>query len=270
MKKILRIADFFEKLENKNEENARDLADVYLLIGQIYQYNDNFQDSITWFTRAIVADDQYSVPYHSCAISYLKIGMPEKAIKCFEQEIIFAPGNYYSYLMLADLYNNEGMHELVEQTLIKLLDRDPDNIQCLHKLILFYERSNHAVDVELLRRHLLKPKDNFNRIEALIRSYHFCREKRFRDALDFLDFWYQKTSEVTILHLVKAHVYGELSLYTKKRQELAIFKEKNHGKEDLMLAKLNEFGQIFGDSAADRLTRRLILSIPGFKEVVLS
>jgi len=262
LKKLMRIAAFFEKLKFKNEEITRDLADVYLLIGQIYQYFGNLEESINWFTKAIVADDQYSVLYHSCAISYLKLGRHSDAIRCLEQEILLSPGNYYSYLTLADLYKELNMEKMLESTLKRLLDRDPDNIQGLHRLITFYEQSDPAVEVQMLRRRLLAAKSQFNRIEMLIRAYHLCKEKRYNDVLDFIDQWHRKVPQISIVYLIKAYVFGELKQYTKKRLELAEFKERNHGKEEIMQPELQEFGLIFGGNAQKRLSHRLNFIFP--------
>ena len=55
-------------------KRTADLADVYLLIGQIYQYNNSPQESVSWLSKAVVVDDRYDVPYHSLAISCLNMG----------------------------------------------------------------------------------------------------------------------------------------------------------------------------------------------------
>lgn len=262
LKKLTRISDFFENLKNKNEEIIRDLADVYTLVGQMHQYTDYLEESIDWFAKAIIVDDQYPVPYHSCAISNLKLGRSQDAIRCLEQEIILAPGNYYSYLMLSDIYKQQNMGKQVESTLKKLLQRDPNNIQGLHRLIQYYEEMAPAADVELLRRHLLNSKCQFNRIEAIIRSYHLICEKRYQEVIEFIDNWHRSATEVTVVHLIKAHVFGVLRHYTQKRLELAKFKERNHGREEIMLPKLHEFGLIFGKNAEKRLTHRLKFTFP--------
>lgn len=262
LKNLKKITVFFEKLKFKNEEIIRDLADVYLLIGQIQQYFDNLEDSINWFTKAIAADDQYSVPYHSCAISYLKLGRHSDAIRCLEQEILLSPGNYYAYLTLADLYKELNMEKMLEDTLKRLLERDPGNIQGLHRLIIYYELYDPAVEVQMLRRRLLGAKSQFNRIEMLIRAYHLCKEKRYHDVLNFIEQWHCSMPQISIIYLVKAHVFGELGQYTRKRLELAEFKEKNQGKEEIMQPDLQEFGLIFGKDAQKKLSHRLNFIFP--------
>ena len=264
LKNLKKITAFFEKLKFKNEEITRDLADVYLLIGQIYQYFDNLEESINWFTKAIVADDQYSVPYHSCAISYLKLGRHSDAIRCLEQEILLSPGNYYAYLTLADLYKELNMEKMLESTLKRLLERDPGNIQGLHRIITYYEQSDPAVEVQMLRRRLLGAKSQFNRIEMLIRAYHLCKEKRYHDALDFIEQWHCSMPQISTVYLVKAYIFGELGQYTRKRLELTEFKEKNQGKEEIMQPELQEFGLIFGKNAQKRLSHRLNYIFPNY------
>ncbi len=257
LKTLKKITAFFEKLKYKNEEITRDLADVYLLIGQIYQYFDNLEESINWLSKAIVADDKYSVPYHSCAISYLKLGRHADAIRCLEQEILLSPGNYYSYLALADIYKELNMKKMLESTLKRLLERDQGNIQGLHRLITYYEQSNPAVEVQMLRRRLLGAKSQFNRTEMLIRAYHLCKEKRYQDVLDFVEQWHRNMPQISTIYLIKAHVFGVLGQYTRKRLELAEFKEKCLDKIESMLPELQEFGLIFGKNAQKRLSHRL-------------
>lgn len=255
------LAAFFESLPNKNEEVDRDLADLYLLTGQIYQYAEKFEESISWFTKAIVVDDQYPVPYHSIALSFIKMKSPDKAIKSLEQEIMVCPGNYYSYLFLVDLYTKEKRYDEAESTLKKLLERDPENVQGLHKLIKFYENSG-IDDVRLLRRRLLGKNGHLNRLDSIIKVYHFCKENRLKHALEFLDEWYKESPDLTIIHLIKAYVLGELRQFKRKRLELAAFKSHNNGREDLIKAKLDEFESVFGTDAKRKLKQHLLLSNP--------
>ena len=261
VEELAELAAFFENLQNKNEEVDRDLADIYLLTGQIYQYAEKFEESINWFTKAIVVDDQYPAPYHSIALSYIKMNSPEKAVRSLEQEIMISPGNYYSYLYLVDLYMKEEKLEEAEATLRKLLERDPENIQGLHKLIKFYEKSG-AGDVKMLRRRILGTADHLNRLDSIIKAYHFCKENRLEDALEFLIAWHKESPDLTTIHLIKAYVYGELRQFTRKRLELAAFKSHNNGREDLIKAKLDEFESVFGTDAKRKLKQHLLLSNP--------
>lgn len=254
------LAFFYEKIENKNEEISRDLADIYLLIGQMYQYTDRFGESVNWLSKAATVDDGYPVPFHSLSISFMKMNDTVNAAKCLEQEIVIAPGNYYSYLILADLYRKSKLYNKEENCLKNLLSRDPENVQALHRLILYYEKCCPSSDVELLRRRLLNVGQRSNMLDAVIKTYHLCRENRLDEALEFLETWHRQSPDLTIVYLLKAHIHGELRHFTRKRRELAAFREKNGGREDVMLAKLEEFGSIFGKNAEGRLKRRLILS----------
>ncbi|KMQ50656.1 hypothetical protein CHISP_2507 [Chitinispirillum alkaliphilum] len=256
-----KLATFFESLRNKSEEISRDLAQIYLLTGQIFQYAGRFEESILWFKRSIIVDDQFASPYHSLAASYMSVGNTEMAIRCLEQEINVAPGNYYSHLMLADLYEKNQDMCSYENCLKNLLQRDPSNIQGLHRLIHLYETSSNA-SVDFLRTRLLRMEKNLNRTEAIIRAYHLCTLCRFDEALEFLGHWSAKSPEVTIIHLAKAYIYDKLHLFAKKRTELAIFKGKNHAKEEVIATKLREFAAVFGRNSANRLKRRLIVSHP--------
>ncbi len=261
VEQLQKISMFFESMENKNDENCRDLAQVYLLIGQLYQYAGMFDESIMWFKRSVIVDDQFASPYHSLFSSFMHINDTEMAIRCLQQEILVAPGNYYSHLLLADLYEKNSDGESLERCLKNLLERDPDNIQGLHRLIGFYEKGK-TVSVDLLRSRLLNRNGNFSRVESIIRAYHLSCANRFNDALDFLNTWSEKSPEVTIVHLAKAYLFDRLALYSKKRLELAIFKKKNNANAEVIATKLQEFEAVFGSKAGSRLKQRLVVSHP--------
>jgi len=254
------VARAFELLRNKNEEVSRDLAQVYLLIGQIYQFAGMFGDSIEWLSKSIIVDDMYPVSYHSLAVSYQSMGDTASAIKSLEQEVTVAPGNYYTYLLLADIYEKNGMDSEFEGVLKRLLERDPENIQGLHKLIRHYGRYGAQVDVELLRYRLLNRAEGLSRIEAVIRAYHLCMADRCGEALSFLAGWIRGAPDVSIVHLANAHIYGLTHQYSKKRSELSLFKRKNHGRDDVMEIKIQEFASVFGEESAEKLRQRLKVS----------
>lgn len=258
--KIKDLARFFELMENKSEENSRDLADVYLLIGQIYQYNNSPQESVSWLSKAVIVDDRYDVPYHSLAISCLNMGQTERAIKSLEQEIAVAPGNYYSYLLLADIFEKEGRSADVEDTLKKLLARDPENIQALHRLIRFYESKDAGVDIRLLKRRLLSVSRRCNRLELIIRVFYLCRDGKFQDALKELDEWHLRTTDSAIVHLLRACIFGALKKHKEGKRELAAFRAANNGREETMMSLLGEFGDVFGRGTAKKLYHRLLSS----------
>jgi len=251
------LARFLEGLRNKNEETSRDLAQVYLLIGQMHLYAGNFEESIAWINNSIVVDDMYPVAYHSLAQAFQSIGDESMSIKSLEQEIRVAPGNYYTYLLLADLYEKSGDFTRFEDVLRRLLERAPDNIQGLHKLIRHCERGAGGADADLLRRRLLDNSSDLSRIEAVIRAYHLAQTGREREAVEFLETWGGEAPDVSINHLANAHIYGRMRLHSKKRRELSLFRTKNHAREDVMEIKINEFASVFGEEAAEKIRRSL-------------
>lgn len=262
VEQLRELAAFFEEMENKNEENSRDQADIYVLIGEILQYHDDFAESIEWFRKAIAVNDRYSVPFHSLAISYRRLGDSKSAARCLEQELLLAPGNYFSYLLLADLYEEQGETQKTEEILKTLLERDPNNLQALHKIITHYERTDANLDVEFLRRRIAAIRKPFTKMEMMIWVYHICAERRYSDALRFLTKREKDSPEITIIHLLKAYVYGEMREFTKKKAELTAFQQKNSARQRFMLNKLEEFEHIFGPKITARLRRRLAISRP--------
>lgn len=258
--KLGKLTVFFESIGEKNDELCRDLADVYLLVGQIHQFAGLFSESIQWFTNASIVDDRYAAPIHSMAVSYTHLQQFDVAIKCYQQELTLAQGNYYTYLLLADLFEREHRVEEVEQCLQKLLERDPGNIQGLHSLIRHYEQRDQSIDTTLLVRRLLGVNRKLSRVEVVIKSYYLCRSGRMAEVIDNIDIWIGSAETATITDLIKAHVCNEMRQYKKCRKILQSFKELNHGRVEIMTAKLQEFRTLFGDAAADALAKILLLS----------
>ena len=246
-------------MEKKNEENTRDLADIYLLAGEFCQGCDRIPEAISWFEKAIIVYDTYDVPYHSLAMAYISIGKTDKATQSLEQEITVAPGNYFSYLLLADLYEQRKKYQKVEDVLRSLLSRDSDNIQALHKLITFYERRNPELDMELLRRRLINADKELIKLDLVIWTYHMCREGNYEEALNFLNKREAESPEISLPHLLKGHIYGFMKKYVNKRSELENFKKLNHSREVFMRSKVDEFCKVFGEKACNRMMKKLAI-----------
>jgi tetratricopeptide (TPR) repeat protein len=257
---LTRLSSFFEKMPDKNEENCRDLADIYILIGEMHQYVNKFQESLAWFQKAAVVFDRSAIPYHDLATSYIELGDAGNAIRSLEQETLLEPGNYFSVFRLIDLYEKEGHYEKIEECLKEILERDPANIKALHKLVTFYEEKHPDVDVELMRRRLLAVDKDFNEIETVIRTYHLCRAGRFSDAMEFVSAMVRHSPTVTMFHLLKAYIFGEMHQFSKKRLELAEFRKHCYGKSKFMENKLEEFEHVFGKKAFAHLEKALTIS----------
>jgi tetratricopeptide (TPR) repeat protein len=256
---LQKIVIYLERIENKNEENALDLAEVYLLIGQLYQYAEWYPESIDWLSKSVLANDGNPMPYNCMAVSYLKTGNFHNAIRCFEQEIAIDEGNYSTYLKLSELYGREGKLEKSEECLKKLLDRDPENIQGLHRLIRYYEKHNPAIDVGLLRKRLLGIATKHSWTSALIRAYHLDAEKRTPEALDFLSAWQMENNgrSSPVTHLVKTVLYDELKMDRELKTELVAFIDECHSRQQVMHEYIVEFVSLFGEPHATRLKKRL-------------
>jgi tetratricopeptide (TPR) repeat protein len=257
---LSKLAAFFEKMPEKNEENCRDLADVYILIGEMHQYVDKFQESIPWFKKAAIVFDRSALPYHDLATSYIKLKDAANAVRSLEQEISLEPGNYFSIFRLVDFYEQQGQFDKVEDRLESILDRNPDNLRALHRLIVYYEEKHPDVDVELMRRRLLAIDKDFNEIETLIRAYHLCRGNRISDAMDFANAMIGKSPTVSMFHLLKAYLFGEIHQFSRKRTELVEFKKNCYGKMKFIENKLEEFEHIFGKKATAHLEKALMIS----------
>ncbi|MBN2036822.1 MAG: tetratricopeptide repeat protein [Chitinispirillaceae bacterium] len=256
---LARIASFFENLENKSEENVLDLADIYLLIGQMYQFAEWHPECIEWFSKSVFANDGNSLPYHLMAVSYMKTGNTFNAIRCFEQELAIDEGNYFTYLSLADLYCKDGKLEKAEECLKRLLTRDPENIQALHQLIRHYELHNPSIDVGLLRKRLLGIDQKHTWTSAVIRSYHLSAEHREAEAIAFLSAWQLHTNghSSPVVHLAKAALCNQLGREQEVKNELFSFRDVCNSREKIMRGHVEEFVGLFGHESAALLKNNL-------------
>ncbi len=258
IEQLNRIAVFFENLENKNDEHSRDLADIYLLIGQMLQYAGRYDESIGWFSKSVIVDDQYATPYHNLAISYDKTGKVDSAIRCLKQELLLSPGNYYSYLILAEIYKRKRRYDDYEECLHQLLERDPHNLQGLFRLIHYYETKKTGADVSLLCRKVLSIRKKFSTTEWMIRVYTFCILKKFTSALNTADEWERDDPKTSLVNLTKAYAYGAAKKAKERGYEIDIFVNKNNGDIDKMSKKLDDFGGVFGQNAKIRISKTVI------------
>jgi tetratricopeptide (TPR) repeat protein len=256
---LQKIAVFIEMIENKNEENALDLAEVYLLIGQLYQYAEWYPESIEWLSKSVLANDGNSLPYNCMAVSYLKTGNFHNAIRCFEQEIAIDEGNYFTYLKLSELYAREGKLEKSEECLKKLLNRDPENIQGLHQLIRHYEKYNPAINVSLLRKRLLGNTAKHTWTTAAIRAYHLQAEKRTVEAIDFISTWQMENTGKSspVIRLVKTVLFDELNRDRELKTEIVAFIDECRSRQQVMREFIEEFSALFGEPFSTRLKQRL-------------
>jgi tetratricopeptide (TPR) repeat protein len=256
---LMHMAGFLESIELKNEENTQDLAEVYLLIGQLYQYAEWYPESIEWLSKSVFANDGNSLPYHCMALSYTKTGNFHNAIRCFEQELAIDEGNYFTYLKLAELYNKERRLEKTEDCLKRLLNRDPENVQGLHRLIRHYEQYNPSIDPGLLRKRLLGIDKKNDMTSAVIRSYHLAAGKKPAEALGFLAAWQlnRKGNVSPVFHLVKALFLDELGNEGEMKSEITAFVGACHSRREVMRNYVEEFVDLFGEKPAGRLKQNL-------------
>jgi tetratricopeptide (TPR) repeat protein len=253
IEQLKRIIGFLERPLVRNDQVKKDLSDVYFLIGQICQYSGLYAESIDWLSKSMFVDDGNSLSYHSIAESYIKTGNIHQAARSFERELSLDEGNYFTYLELANIYDRDNKPEKAEECLRKLLARDPDNMQGLHRLIHHYEKNNPSINVDLLVRRLLNIERKFSWMEAVIRAYYLSKKNKFNEALDFLSSWEQKNSASPVLHCTKAYLYTKLKNARKRNNEIALFKELCRDRQDVIAGYMDEFRNVFGDTAAEKV-----------------
>lgn len=248
-----------EKLQSDDSLNET-LADLYILIGELAQSIDEFDESINWFNRAISLGVHEALCYHNLGAAFLELDDVEKSIQYFEKEIDSDPGNYYTYLTLSDLYIEQKMIDKAVTVLERLLKRDGQNIQALHKLIVIYEESEPNSSCELLRSQLVSIEKNLVKLDLVIWTYHMCCLERFEEIISFLDERQKENPAISIINLLKAHVYGRQQLFVKKKKELVEFKKKNVSRPEYVMTLFEEFSKIFGLEAGQRLHRKMNLT----------
>ena len=179
---LYHVVSFFETLEEKNEEDLRDLADICMLIGELLQQDQRIVECVVWFEKAVIVDENYAEAYRQLARSYESLGSPERAIKALQQEITLSPGNYFAYHELARLYESSNNENALTAILEQLLERDPANIQALHTLICHYQKCQPDIEISFLRQRLLLVHGEFNHRERMIWVWHMSEVGRAAEA----------------------------------------------------------------------------------------
>lgn len=253
IEQLKRVIGFLDRPANKNDQAKKDLADVYFLIGQLCQYSGLYADSIDWLSKSVFVDDGISLSYHSIAESYIKTGDIHQAARSFERELSLDEGNYFTYLELAGIYDRDNEPDKAEECLRKLLVRDPDNMQGIHQLIMHYEKNNPSINVKLLIKRLLTINKKFSWMEAAIRSCYLYKMNKNGDAVDFLSSWELENQMSPVLLCAKAYIYVRLKNVRQRRREITRFKELCKDRQDVIAGYINEFRNVFGDVAAEKI-----------------
>lgn len=253
IEQLKRVIGFLDRPANKNDQAKKDLADVYFLLGQLCQYSGLYADSIDWLSKSVFVDDGISLSYHSIAESYIKTGDIHQAARSFERELSLDEGNYFTYLELAGIYDRDNKPEKAEECLRKLLARDPNNMQGIHQIILHYEKNNPSINVKLLIKRLLNINKKFSWMEAMIRSCYLLKMNKTADAIAFLSTWEHENQLSPVLLCAKAFLYVRSKNIRQQRAEIDRFKELCKHRQDVIAGYIDEFRNVFGDAAAEKV-----------------
>lgn len=251
------LTRYYQRRKSLDIESIRDLADIFLLAGEVSAFNGDETESIELFRKATFADENYDRAQHSLAMSYLSIEDLKSATLCLERELFLSPGNYFSYLILADIYEQLGEHKNVEAILKKLLDRDTNNIRALHKLINHYEIVQPELNVQLLRSRIINSEPDIIKKDLIIWVYHMLIIDLPEDAVEFLEILEEEYPGISLINLLKAYIFGFLRQFSRKRRELEEFKRLNYGRSEFMRTKIDEFEKVFGKEEADKIRKKL-------------
>ncbi len=246
------LALSYESMIEKNEEVIRDLAEIYILIGDLHQEHGSIEDSVAWYQKAIVVDDGCCAAYQGLATSLVKLGEIHRAIRCLEQEIQLAPGNLSSYLVLSDLYDSVGESIKMEQMLEELLRHNPQSVQALHRLIRHHSENNPEVNVSFLRRRLTSIVPATGAVELGIWAHHMCMELRSSEALKAVIKRHKEHPD-PFLSLLVAHLLWVAGKHDEMMNELRVFCERNSPGGNAARRAFREFTQIFGEVRAEAL-----------------
>lgn len=257
LQELNKLTRYYQRRKSLDIEAIRDLADIFLLAGDVAAFNGNNDESIEFFRKASFIDENYDRAHHSLAMAYDQIGDIKSATISLERELYLSPGNYFSYLLLADMYERLGEHKNVEVILKKLLDRDTENIKALHKLITHYELVQPSLNVLLLRSRIINSDPKVIKHNLLIWAYHMLKCDYASETIEFLEILQKDYPGISLINLLKAHIFGNLNQFSMKRRELEEFKRLNYGRSEFMRTKLEEFEKVFGKEEADKIRKKL-------------
>lgn len=259
MEQLFQLARYYEKRRSQDIESIRDHADIALLAGEISLYVGEITEAISWYKQAAQIDENYDLPYHCLGSAYIELNEYKAACNAFEREIHISPGNYYTYLTLAGLYDDLNENKNVEVILKSLLERDTENIQALHNLILHYQNFHSELDIGLLRARIINANRSAVKLDLFIWTYHMLEDGNLDEALEYLEDLERDYPGISITPLLKGYIYGKQRLFIKRKQALLNFRKLNFGRLEFMKTKIEEFSKIFGESETGLIKKSLHL-----------
>ena len=106
-----------------------DYAMAYYNRGTIYNYKEQYDNSIADFNKAIQFKPDYALAYHNCGFAYYKKGQYDTAIVDFNKAIQFKPDYALAYLNRGfAYYNNKEQYDNAIADFCKAIELKPDYV----------------------------------------------------------------------------------------------------------------------------------------------
>ncbi|MCH8853733.1 MAG: tetratricopeptide repeat protein, partial [Planctomycetes bacterium] len=157
-----------ERLLNRCEDLAPELAAVHLALGQIYVQRYNWQEAIEAAQRAIDRDDADFRAHKLLGQAHLGLDNYAEATAALNSAVRLNRSDLQSNLLLAEVYELSGKRLQAKRQNQIILELDPTNQKALQEAVLTAFRDQ---DLDQVRQHLQVMEEN----QSLQSSYRRCK-----------------------------------------------------------------------------------------------
>ena len=226
----------YPKELKKLVERYPEEKDAFLMLGEYYYYERQFEQAVHNLNKAVEIDPLYKLVYNMLAYVYNEMGDFDKSIWAINKYISLAPNEPNPYDTRGDLYVSNGKIDKAIESYEKALEIKPDfGLRTLWKLGNVYLVNREYVRAESCYQEIASSTDKWGRSSGrTCLAYIPLYQGKFKDALEILDngiaadIMEQTESEELTKRLLKLIIYWETENLNlafeelEKRQEMRL------------------------------------------------
>lgn len=145
------ISEFQEVIDSGASDQDKAVALTY--IGIIHDDRQEYDKAIEYYKRALNYDKNNPLIYRNLALAYRHANNPEAAIEAIRKGIGIDDKNIDNFLLLGNIFYEQGKYDDAVSQYKKALDSNPDNAAALHNLAQSYLiTGDEVLGIEYLKK----------------------------------------------------------------------------------------------------------------------
>lgn len=178
-----RVAD---GIKNAILPHMPSLASCYFWLGNSYYMNNQFEEAVDTFNRAIELNPRAEDFYTQLANSYLGLRQFEKAVQAAKRSLQIEQNNAFAYSILSKIYRAMGQYDEAVEALRKAIELEPKDVDHYISLANLYgAQGNYEEAINTLKKALESSPQNKKGIYYLATNY--LAAGRYDEALNSIN-----------------------------------------------------------------------------------